>query len=115
MTPHRATVNIRRAQLEDANLLAELGAQTFSETFTEDNTPENMVAYLASSFNVQSLTAELADPLSIFLIADVDRQEAGYAKIRSGEPPSGVEGKKPIELVRLYVLQKWLGRESARH
>jgi len=110
MTPHRATVNIRRAQLEDANLLAELGAQTFSETFTEDNTPENMVAYLASSFNVQSLTAELADPLSIFLIADVDRQEAGYAKIRSGEPPSGVEGKKPIELVRLYVLQKWLGR-----
>ncbi|PWT80028.1 MAG: N-acetyltransferase [Acidobacteria bacterium] len=110
MTPYRSTMNIRRAQLEDANLLAELGAETFSETFSKDNTPEDMAAYLASSFNVESLAAELLDPLSIFLIVYVDGETAGYAKIRSGEPPSGVEGHKPIELVRIYVLRKWFGR-----
>ena len=101
---------IRCARIEDANLLAELGAQTFAETFTEDNTPEDMSSYLADSFNLEKLTAELADPLSIFYIAEVDGHAAGYAKIHSGEALDGVEGQKPIELVRLYVSRKWLGR-----
>src|SRR3982074_1341631 len=86
MTPHRTTRNVRRAQLEDVNLLVELGAQTFAETFTEDNTPEDMAAYSAASFNIEILTAELLDLLSIFLVADVDGNAAGYAKIHSGEP-----------------------------
>jgi GNAT superfamily N-acetyltransferase len=52
----------------------------------------------------------LTDPLSIFFIAEVDGSAAGYAKIHPGEASEGVEGQKPIELVRLYVAQAWLGR-----
>ena len=40
---------IRRAGIEDANLLTEMGAQTFAETFAEDNTPEDMAAYEAKN------------------------------------------------------------------
>jgi len=105
-----STLDIRCARIEDAKLLAELGAQTFAETFTEDNTPEDMAAYLAASFNLEKLTAELTDPLSLFFIAEVDGHAAGYAKIHAGEASQGVEGQKPIELVRLYVSRKWLGR-----
>lgn len=104
------TLNIFRAQIEDASLLAELGAQTFSETFSDDNTAENMTAYLAASFSIEQLTIELTDPLSIFFIAEVDGEAAGYAKLHSGQALSGVEGQKPIELVRLYVARQWLGR-----
>jgi ribosomal protein S18 acetylase RimI-like enzyme len=104
-----STLNIRRALIDDANLLAELGAQTFAETFAEDNTPEDMASYLAASFNIEKLTAELIDPLSIFFIVEVDGNAAGYAQIHSGEVLEGVEGQKPIELVRLYVSQQWLG------
>jgi len=32
------------------------------------------------------------------------------AKLHAGEPPKEIEGAKPIELVRLYVSQEWLGR-----
>jgi ribosomal protein S18 acetylase RimI-like enzyme len=110
MTSDKTTLKIRRAQLDDVSLLAELGVQTFSETFSEDNTPENMAAFLASSFNVETLTAELLDSFSVFLVAEIDGKPAGYAKIRSGEPPSKTEGDKAIELVRLYVLHKWLGQ-----
>lgn len=91
-------------------MLAELGALTFAETFAKDNSPEHMAAYLADSFNVERLTAELTDPLSVFFVAEVDGSAAGYAKIRSGEASGGVEGERPVELVRLYVLQEWLGR-----
>ena len=68
---------MRRANPDDANLLAELGARTFEETFAVDNTEENMAAYVASSFNPEQQAAELAHPDSIFLIAEVDGVAAG--------------------------------------
>jgi len=103
-------VKIRRADAEDAGLLADLGARTFSETFAADNTPEDMNAYVAESFNLARQTDELADPASTFFIAEVGGNAAGYAKLHAGEPAEGVGGAKPVELVRLYVSRKWLGR-----
>ena len=103
-------LTIRRANDEDAGLLAELGARTFSETFAADNTREDMAAYLAASFNPAQQTAELADPASTFFIAEVGGLAAGYAQLHAGEPAEGVEGPQPVELVRLYVSREWLGR-----
>ncbi|HEU4712954.1 MAG TPA: GNAT family N-acetyltransferase [Pyrinomonadaceae bacterium] len=103
-------VTIRRAETTDAELLADLGRRTFEETFSVDNTRDNMDAYVASAFSVAQQTAELTDPASVFLIAEVDGVATGYAKLRAGELADGVEGARPIELVRLYVLREWLGR-----
>lgn len=102
--------SIRRADAADAGLLAELGARTFSETFAASNKPEDMAAYLASSFGHARQAAELADPRSVFLIAEVGGAAVGYAQLRSGGAPDAVAGDEPIELVRLYVSQEWLGR-----
>ena len=103
-------VTTRCADKNDAELLAELGARTFNETFETDNTQEDMTAYLASAFSLTQQTAELAHPASTFLIAEVDGIAAGYAKLHAGEPPEGVQGMKPIELVRLYASREWHGR-----
>ena len=103
-------VKIRRANRDDAGLLAELGARTFYETFAADNTSEDMSVYLAASFGLEHQKSELMDPSSTFLIATVGDIEAGYAKLRGGEAPEGIEGMKPVELVRLYVSREWLGR-----
>jgi ribosomal protein S18 acetylase RimI-like enzyme len=103
-------VQIRRASCEDAGVLAELGARTFSETFAIDNTPQDMSAYLAASFSVEQQTAELANSDSTFLLAEVGGLATGYAKLHAGETADGVEGAKPVELVRLYVSREWLGR-----
>jgi diamine N-acetyltransferase len=102
-------LTIRRGTIADAGLLSELGARTFSATFAVDNTPEDLAAYIAMSFSVAQQTAELEDPASTFLIAEVDGRAAGYAKLHDGEPEKGVEGPKPVELVRLYVSRDWLG------
>ena len=110
MTGQSPAPNVRRASLEDAKLLAELGARTFDETFAKDNSPEDMAAYLADAFDVGRLTAELADPLFVYLIAEVEGSAAGYAKIRAGGASGEVGGDSPVELVRLYVSQEWLGR-----
>jgi diamine N-acetyltransferase len=101
---------VRRASLEDASLLAELGARTFSETFAADNTPHDMTAYLAANFNLAQQTAQLNDRASTFLIAEVTGLAVGYAQLHAGAPAEGVAGPRPIELVRLYVSSEWLGR-----
>ena len=106
---NRAILSIRRGALQDAGLLAELGARTFFETFAADNTHQNMHAYLSMSFNPEQQAAELADPRCLFQIAELDGVPVGYAMLRShGELPN-IRGKNPIELVRLYVSRESLG------
>jgi len=106
----RESPSIRRATPEDAELLAELGARTFADTFASDNTPEDMSAYLAENFNPAQQASELADPSAIFLIAELDGAAAGYAHLQSGACPSCVGASNPMELARLYVHRVWLGR-----
>lgn len=103
-------LTIRRADQDDAEWLADFGARTFSETFAAENKPEDLAAYLAASFSPARQAAELADPASTFLVAELGGRAAGYAKLRAGEPAQDVRGARPVKLVRLYVLAEWLGR-----
>jgi GNAT superfamily N-acetyltransferase len=100
---------IRQAKVDDASLLAKLGARTFAETFAEDNSTEDMAAYLASSFSEGQQAAELADPDSTIYIAETNGVATGYAMLHSGLAPDCVTDDKPIELVRLYVSREQLG------
>ncbi len=103
-------ITVRRATVDDAALVTELGTRTFVETFAAENSAEDMAAYLTDAFSPAQQAAELGDSASMFFIAEVDGSAAGYAQVRKGEPDSSVKGMKPIELVRLYVSQEWLGR-----
>ncbi|MGB9180393.1 MAG: GNAT family N-acetyltransferase [Pyrinomonadaceae bacterium] len=105
-----ATPVIRRATTDDNDLLSELGARTFYDTFAADNKPEDLNAYLAEAFSPLKQAAELADPLTTFLIAEIDGVASGYAQLQTGDAPLCVLGPKPIELARLYVSTEWIGR-----
>lgn len=105
------SIQIRYATTADADLLAELGAKTFRETFEADNTPENLAAYLQSAFNQDALIAELTDPASCFLIAYYGDTAVGYTKLRTGTAPDEIGDPAAIELQRIYVLKDWLGNK----
>lgn len=105
----RVFPHIRHATAEDAARLTELAARTFYDAFADMNKPENMQAYMREAFTVPQLTAELNDPRASFLLAEVDDAPAGYAKLSNGAAPACITGAKPIELVRLYVAQQYLG------
>jgi ribosomal protein S18 acetylase RimI-like enzyme len=103
-------VTIRRAIADDAELLVELGAQTFSSAFAKDNSPADMAAYLATNFTLERLSDELADQGAIFFIAEVDQLAAGYAKLKQGDAPDCVSGDNPIEIERIYTLPEHFGK-----
>jgi ribosomal protein S18 acetylase RimI-like enzyme len=103
-------IDIRHATADDASLLAQLGEVTFFDSFAADNTPEDMAAYIRSAFSTEKQAAELADPGSLFLVASVEGEVAGYARLYAGQPAEGVTGERPVELVRFYSTRPWIGR-----
>ena len=46
--------------------LRAISCSTFSQTFLEQNTAEDMEAYLTSSFSLEKLTQEITNPNSAF-------------------------------------------------
>ena len=105
-------VNIRRATIADAVLLAELAWKTFYDAFGEHplNRPEDLAAYMATAFGPEIQAAELNDKRNTFLLAESAGQPVGYAKLIAGSTEPCVTATNPVELSRLYSLQEYLGR-----
>ena len=101
---------IRHATLEDASLIADLGARIFQASYGEDNRPEDMEEYLAASFSTEQIRKEIAERGSTFLLVYGNGEAVGYARLLEGESPPSVVGEKPVELVRIYVEQGIKGK-----
>jgi GNAT superfamily N-acetyltransferase len=105
----RAAVHLRIATVEDAAVLAQLGERTFRDSFGADNSVEDMEAFLASHYRPELQAAELLDARNLSLLAEVEGTPAGFALLRDGPREPGVEGKRPLNLARLYVDKPFLG------
>ena len=109
---------IRVAHAADATDLSAFAAQCFRETFHLQNDPADLESYIAGAFNPDRQVAEINEPSSVVLLADVPYSVAGlrlagYAHIVQGPAPPEVVGSDPIELRRLYVGSEWQGRGVA--
>ena len=103
------SLTIRHAKPDDVDLLANLGRQTYSDTFSAQNTPETMALYLEDAFSPQKQAAELADPATLFLIAEDEGKPVGYARLKEGHAPECVTGQRPIEIIRFYAVKEYIG------
>ena len=111
------SIHIRKAAAADAALLTDLGRRSFTAAFEAMNSPENFAAYLAEAFSEQKQAAELAQPGSIFLIAEAHDEPqtgqvepVGYARLLAGSTETCITGDNPIELVRIYALGSYTGQ-----
>jgi ribosomal protein S18 acetylase RimI-like enzyme len=107
-------LEIRRATVADAALLAEFGARTFRDTFAKDNTPEDMEKHLASAWRADLQRAEILDASLDTLLAWSGNELAGFAQVRDRHAPACVPTRQPVELHRFYVDAPWQGRGVAR-
>ena len=105
-------VSIRQATPEDAKLLTDLAYTTFWDAFAHHpkNAPDDLNHYMRQAFNLDQITIELSDDKSIFLIAELDTEAAGYAKIIIDNIEPGITAERPVELNRLYSHQRFLGQ-----
>lgn len=105
-------LTIREALPADAKLLTDLAYTTFWDAFAHHpkNAPDDLNHYMRQAFSLEQISAELADENSIFLIAEIGGEAAGYAKLVVECIEAGIDAARPVELSRLYAHQKHLGQ-----
>ncbi len=105
-------ISIRQAPFDDTEFLTELAYTTFWDAFHDHpkNAPDDLAAYMAQAFSSEQTQAELADDRNIFLIAGIEGEPAGYAKLTIGAFEEGITADRPIELNRLYSHQNFIGK-----
>ncbi|HNI11294.1 MAG TPA: GNAT family N-acetyltransferase, partial [bacterium] len=104
-------VIIVRAVPEDAEKLTHISRQTFYETFSEQNTKENMQKYLDESFSIERLTDEMHDAHSQFYFAKSGHDIVGYIKINLRPSSAEIKNVYSLEIERIYVRRDFQGKK----
>ena len=99
------TTTIRRANLDDAPALAELGATTFIEAFGQLYSPEDLQAFLEESHSVAAYAKVLANADYALWIAERGGRAIGYAQAGPSGLPHADVRPGDGELKRLYLLK----------
>lgn len=100
------SIRIKKCTFEDLGLLQEISVETFNETFKDQNSPENMKAYLEKAFNLKQLEKELSNISSEFYFIYSKEDIAGYLKLNTNDAQTEVMGNDSLEIERIYIRKK---------
>ena len=103
-------VTIRRATADDADILAQIGALTFRESYADIIPPQDLADYTAHAFSVDLVRSELAEPKIVYLLAALSADTCAYAKLEPTPSPPEIKTARPMELMRLYAMPEWTGK-----
>lgn len=103
-------ITIQKVTLNDVNQLQKIGKLTFSETFSGDNSEEDMKKYLDENFSTEKLTNELNNKNSEFYFAKLEDSVIGYLKLNFGESQTELKDNKALEIERIYVPKEYHGQ-----
>jgi ribosomal protein S18 acetylase RimI-like enzyme len=101
---------IKIADKSEAALIADLSRQTFVDSFAQFNTKENMDKFMNVQFRREALMAEVGAPGNIFLVAYLASEALGYVYMRKSENPPELGDVPAIEISRIYIVQKAIGK-----
>jgi diamine N-acetyltransferase len=104
------SILVRLADKNDAEAIAVISRKTFYDTFAAHNTQENMEQFLLTEFTTERLMAEVGAEGNYFLVAFMENELVGYARMCESVNPPGLGDVTAIEIARIYSLEKAIGR-----
>ncbi len=107
-------LTIRQATISDVNIISVLGITTCYKAYFELDPSQDSAEYCVNFFGLQQIAAELEYANSTFLIAELNGQAIGYAKLREGKKGECLKDKNAIQVQRIYLLEKVKGRNFGR-
>ena len=95
---------LRRAVPADTHRLADIGRETFVETFGTLYPPDDLSAYLQSAYDPGATRLSLEDPAQAsWLLEDASGRALGYATAGPCGLPHSEAGPGALELKRIYL------------
>lgn len=96
-------IEVREAKFSDISAMREVAIQSYVDTFTDFNTPENMSAFLAAAYSQHTLEQEFYEQGSVLYLACEGKRIAGFLRLRKSPEAEDKLGTNTIELQRLYI------------
>ncbi|WP_223642100.1 GNAT family N-acetyltransferase [Planococcus sp. 4-30] len=97
------TTMIKKCTRDDLHELQAISIETFTETFKDQNSPEDLQAYLDKAYDLGKLEQELAIPSSSFFFIYSDQEVAGYLKLNTENAQTESMGNDSLEIERIYI------------
>lgn len=101
---------IRKIDVNDVIQLQQISRVTFSETFAEHNTEEDLNKYLDEQLSIKKLEEELINPYTSFYFALDNNQLVGYLKLNWLNAQTELIDEAAFEVERIYVLKDYFGK-----
>ncbi|HCN12309.1 MAG TPA: GNAT family N-acetyltransferase [Chryseobacterium sp.] len=107
-------MDIRKLKISDLEKLHEISIQTFTETFSEANSEEDMQQYISESLNEERLLSELQNNDSEFYFAEEKGKILGYLKLNFRDAQNESFPNDYIEIERIYVIKEFLEKKVGK-
>jgi ribosomal protein S18 acetylase RimI-like enzyme len=104
-------ITIRELTPGDIPALRELAIRIYRDTFSHQNSEENMEAFLQKDYSEQSFQREFAEEGSQYFFASDNGIPVAYLRLRHSNEAEQHLGPNTIELHRLYVDINYQGRK----
>lgn len=105
---------IKKCGLEDVERVRQISEKTFYETFSEENTKEDMENYLKENFSYEKVKSEMKNEGSIFFIVESNGETAAYMKVNFDKAQTEGGHDNTLEVQRIYVLNQYKGRRIGK-
>jgi diamine N-acetyltransferase len=102
-------MQIRIANISDAEIISSLMITTFDETFGHlFDDRQILLDYFEAFFSVDKIRNGIQKENNVFWLAFMDDKPVGYAKLKETSPSKFVIGTKVSQLQKIYVLKEFL-------
>lgn len=105
---------IKNCSLEDIEKVRLISEKTFYETFSDENSKEDMENYLKENFSYKKIKSEMQNDGSIFFIVEGNGETAAYMKVNFDKAQTEEGHDNTLEIQRIYVLEQYKGRKIGR-
>jgi diamine N-acetyltransferase len=105
-------ISITKATAADAELVAAIATQSFTESHGHSAAPEDIQHYVTEKYNRYTLETELKDTKNKYRIICVDGKAAGYSKILLDTPYENSPIARMAKLERIYLLKEYYGMQA---
>jgi ribosomal protein S18 acetylase RimI-like enzyme len=108
-------ITIRRSNFEDTAAMRDVAIRSYTDTFADSNTPENMKAFFTESYSLSKLQDEYYEPLSVLYLACDGEKVVGFLRLRLNNEVKNELGENTIELQRLYIDTAYHGKQIGKN
>src|SRR5580765_3988800 len=105
------SITIIKADVSHAAIIGTIGKKSFRRAFQHlFNNKEELLEYLENTYCPVKLANSIRHEDNVYLLAFVDGEPAGFAKIKKYSLNEYIESIAQMELQKIYVLQEHHGK-----